>query len=366
MNNTIPAEIVSLRDYWRVAKSRLDEQAWAYFSGGAEQERGMKKNEQAFEQFEIMPRVLRDLSVGSTQVRIHHRTYAYPIFLAPVAWQRWAHPLGEQAVAQAAAAMRTPFMLSMQSTCSLEELRAAAPQAELWVQWYWHNDTRATESLWQRCVHHDVAAIVLTVDAPIQGMRYREQRAGQMRPAHLQTPLLAEFNSVSPPHAPAGHSPIFGTGWMQHAPNWQTIQQFIQACPMPVWLKGIVHPDDARLAVEVGAAGLIVSNHGGRQLDALPASLSALPAVAAAVQGRIPIILDGGVRSGSDVFIALALGAQAVAVGRPYIMALAVGGAPAVAHVLHLLRTELEIAMVLAGCAQIEHITRESIQQRSY
>lgn len=363
--DAIPADVVSISDYWPHARMRMDEAAWAYFSGGAEHEVGLEKNQQAFKRYEIIPRVLQDLSAGNTQIQIHTKTYEYPIFLAPVAWQRWAHPQGELASARAAAAMGSPLMVSMQSTTSLEEIRAAAPQAELWLQWYWHPDSAATEALWQRCVQAKVSAIVLTVDAPIQGMRYREQRAGSNRPAHLQTPLLDDFTPLGQHFAPAGQSPIFGAGLTQHMPRWQEVQAFIQACPVPVWLKGILHPDDARLAVEVGAAGVIVSNHGGRQLDAFPASLNALPAVASAIQGRVPVIFDGGVRSGSDVFIALALGAQAVAIGRPYVLGLAVGGAAGVAHVLHLLRTELEIAMVLAGCPQIKQITQERLQVQS-
>lgn len=357
----IPADVVAVRDYWPYAQARLEAPAWAYFSGGAEQERGLEKNLQAFADYEIIPRVLQDMTQGSTQIDLNGRAYAYPIFLAPVAWQRWAHPEGELATAQAAAAMGAPFMVSMQSTSSIEEIRAAAPQAELWLQWYWHHDRTATEALWQRCVQAEVTAIVLTLDAPVQGLRPREQRAGQHRPAHLHTPHLDGFNGAAQHFAAAGQSPIFGAGLMRSAPRWHEVQAFIEACPLPVWLKGVMHPDDARLAVEVGAAGVMVSNHGARQLDAFPAPVHCLPAVVSAVQGRLPVVLDGGVRSGSDVFIALALGAQAVAIGRPYVMGLAVGGAAGVAHVLHLLRTELELTMALSGCAQIEQISCERL-----
>lgn len=357
----IPADVVTVTDYWPYAQAQLDEAAWAYFSGGAEKERGLEKNQQAFAHYEIIPRVLQDLTAGSTHIQFNERSYAYPLFLAPVAWQRWAHPDGEQATAQAAAAMNTPFMVSMQSTTSLEAIRAAAPQAELWLQWYWHDDWAATEALWERCQHAQVSAIVLTLDAPIQGMRYREQRAGQTRPAHLQTPLLNDFETPAQHLAAAGQSPVFGTGLMHGAPRWPQVQAFIEACPLPVWLKGVLHPDDARLAVEVGAAGIMVSNHGARQLDAFPAPLRCLPAVVSAVRGRVPVVLDGGVRCGSDIFIALAQGAQAVAIGRPYVMGLTVAGAAGVSHILHMMRTELEVTMALAGCAQITDITAERL-----
>lgn len=357
----IPADVVAVTDYWPYARAQLDGAAWAYFSGGTEKGLGLEKNCQSFARFEIMPRVLQDLTTGSTQFQMNGQSYAYPVFLAPVAWQCWAHPKGEVATVQAAAAMNTPFMISMQSTTNLEAIRAAAPQADLWLQWYWHDDWAAVKTLWQRCLQAQVKAIVLTVDAPVQGMRHDEQRAGQIRPAHLHTPLLDGFEIPAQHFAAAGQSPVFGAGILHTAPKWAQIQAFIEACPLPVWLKGILHPDDARLAVEVGAAGIMVSNHGARQLDAFPTPLRCLPAVVSAVQRRIPVMLDGGVRRGSDVFIALAHGAQAVAIGRPYIMALTVGGAAGVAHVLHMIRTEFEITMALAGCAQIVDITAERL-----
>src|SRR5699024_5281215 len=174
----IPADGVTGTDYWPYAQAQLDEAAWAYFSGGADKERGLKINQPAFVHYELIPRVLQYLPAGGTHRRFNERSYAYPLFLAPVAWQRWAHPDGEHATAQAAAAMNTPFMVSMQSTTSLEAIRAAAPQAELWLQWYWHDDWAATEALWERCQHARVSAIVRTLAAPTPGTRCREQRGG--------------------------------------------------------------------------------------------------------------------------------------------------------------------------------------------
>jgi len=360
-HDRVPNDVVSVTDYWTHAQQRLDPKAWAYFSGGAGDGQGLKKNEAAFEHYQIMPRVLQPMQKASTKVQIAGQSFAYPIMLAPVAWQGWAHPQGERASAAAAAAMGALYTISMQSNTALEDIVAAAPQGRYWFQWYWQPealDGAATQDLWQRCVAAGVEAIVLTVDAPVQGLRDQERRAGQQRPSELNTPHLEAFSStmVQGAFAQPGHSPLFGSGLLGQAPTWSQVQDFIAACPLPVWLKGVLHPDDARLAVEVGAQGVIVSNHGGRQLAALPPAIDCLAAVVEAVGGQMPVLFDGGVRRGSDALIALGLGAQMVGIGRPYVMALAVAGAAGVAHVLHLLRTELEVAMALAGCARIEQI----------
>lgn len=353
----LPADIVCVHDYWPYAKTRLSPGAWAYFNGGAQSGAGCRRNEQAFERYQIWPRVLKNMRSAHTRIELLGRSYDYPIFLAPIAWQAWAHPEGERATALAAEAMSSPFMVSMQSTTDIADLVAIAPAGRFWLQWYWQSDEQATQQLLDRCQGLGVEAIVLTVDAPVQGIRHEELRVGRKRPAHLGTPHLQGFASVDEAQARPGQSPLFATDLLQHAPDWTQVQEFIAQCPLPVWLKGILHPDDARLAVEVGAAGVIVSNHGGRQLAALPAALDCLAAVAAAVGQRVPVIFDGGIRTGSDVFIALALGAQAVCIGRPYLMGLAVGGAAGVAHVLHMLRTEFEVTMALAGCARCSEIS---------
>lgn len=355
-SDNISADIVSVADYWPHAKARLSPSAWAYFSGGAQAGAGVQRNEAAFASYPILPRVLQPMHSAHTRVQLLGETHEFPIFLAPIAWQGWAHPQGEQATALAAEAMRTPFIVSMQSTTHIADLLRVAPGGCYWLQWYWQPDEQASDRLLGQCRDLGVQAIVLTVDAPVQGIRYDELRAGRGRPADLATPHLQDFRQPEEAFAEAGRSPLFESGLLQQAPDWAQVQRFIARCPLPVWIKGVLHPDDARLAVEVGAAGVIVSNHGGRQLAALPATLQCLPGVAAAVGERIPVLFDGGIRSGSDVFVALALGAQAVCIGRPYLMGLAVGGAAGVAHVLHLLRAELEVTMALAGCARCADI----------
>lgn len=351
----IPTDIVSAKDYERYAEPRLSPMAYAYFSEGAEEERLMIKNELAYQQYQIWPRVLSDLRKAHTHLTLHERTYPFPIFLAPVAYQRLAHSEGERASALAAAAMQVPFTISMQSSIGLDVL-AEHTSGTRWLQWYWQPDQLASQQLLKKAVQAGIEAIVLTVDAPISGIRNKSQRAGFSLPTDIEAVLLKEFNLVVPSTSVAGHSPLFASGFLSYVPRWKEIERFIQECPLPVWIKGILHPGDALLALQAGAVGVIVSNHGGRVLDKAPTTIQALPAVANALEGQLPIIVDGGIRRGSDVFIALALGATAVMIGRPYIYALATAGAIGVAHLLHLLRTEFEVTMALAGCATLADI----------
>lgn len=351
----IPTDIVAAKDYERYAEPRLSPMAYAYFSEGAEEERLTIKNESAYHQYQIWPRLLSDLRKAHTHLTLHERTYPFPIFLAPVAYQRLAHPEGERASALAAAAMQVPFIVSMQSSIGLDVLAEHASGTR-WLQWYWQPDQVASEQLLKKAVQTGIEAIVLTVDAPISGIRNKSQRLGFSLPTDIDAVLLNDFNRALPPTSVAGSSPLFGSGFLHYVPRWQEVERFIQACPLPVWIKGILHPADALLAAQVGAAGVIVSNHGGRVLDKAPTTLQALTAVANVLQGQLPIIVDGGIRRGSDVFVALALGAKAVMIGRPYIYALATAGAIGVVHLLHLLRTEFEATMALSGCATLADI----------
>jgi 4-hydroxymandelate oxidase len=209
----------------------------------------------------------------------------------------------------------------------------------------------------QRAEAAGYKALVMTVDAPVNGVRNREQRAGFALPAAIRAVNLQAFPAQFSQQAVPGESPLFGTSLLANVPMWEDVAWLCRATTLPVILKGILSPDDALQAIDVGAAGIIVSNHGGRVLDTVPATIEALPAVAAAINGQIPILLDGGIRRGTDVLKALALGANAVLVGRPYAHALAAAGALGVAHMLHVLRTEFEVAMALTGCATLQDIT---------
>jgi len=351
----IPADVVAVSDYAPLARERMTEAAWAFVQGGAGDELTLRDNEDAFARLRLMPRVLHDLGGGDTAVTLFGHRYPAPILLAPVAFQQLAHPDGEAATVLAASAMHTGMVVSTQSGIALETLATQA-QAPLWFQLYIQPDRDFTARLVERAQSAGVQALVVTVDAPIHGARNREQRAGFALPPGISPVNLAGMRALPAESIHPGGPSLLQSQRVRHAPTWQELRWLRALTRLPLVLKGILHPDDARLALEEGVDAVIVSNHGGRTLDTVPASIDALPAVAEAIAGRIPLLLDGGIHRGTDVFKALALGASAVLVGRAFVHGLAAAGAPGVAHVLHLLRTELEMAMVLAGCRTLADI----------
>ena len=358
--HTIPPGLVTLADHEQHARTQLDDNAWAYFSGGAADEISLRANRSAWDALPLWPRVLRPLAGGHTRVPLLGRTLAHPILLAPVAFQRMAHPDGELAMAYAAAALGAGVVLSTQASVSLESVaQAVLPdpgRGPLWFQLYLQPDRGFTQALVQRAEAAGYEALVLTVDAPTSGVRDRERRAGFRLPPGVGPVNLAGLQAPAPSALGPGQSALFD-GLLHHAPTWDDIAWLQSITRLPVLLKGVLHPADARQAVSVGAAGLIVSNHGGRTLDTAPATVTALPRVVQAVGGAVPVLVDGGIRRGTDVLKAMALGASAVLVGRPAVWGLANAGAAGVAHVLRLLRDELEVAMALTGCATLAEAT---------
>ena len=358
--HTIPSGLVTLADHELHARTQLDDNAWAYFSGGAADEISLRANRSAWDALPLWPRVLRPLAGGHTRVPLLGRTLAHPILLAPVAFQRMAHPDGELAMAYAAAALGAGVVLSTQASVSLESVaQAVLPdpgRGPLWFQLYLQPDRGFTQALVQRAEAAGYEALVLTVDAPTSGVRDRERRAGFRLPPGVGPVNLAGLQAPASPPLSPGQSALFD-GLLHHAPTWDDIAWLQSITRLPVLLKGVLHPADARQAVSVGAAGLIVSNHGGRTLDTAPATATALPRVVQAVGGAVPVLVDGGIRRGTDVLKAMALGASAVLVGRPAVWGLANAGAAGVAHVLRLLRDELEVAMALTGCATLAEAT---------
>lgn len=356
----VSPDTASLADHEQQARLRLDDNAWAYFSGGAADEITLRANRSAWDGMVLQPHVLRPLVGGHTRTTLLGHTLAHPILLAPVAFQCMAHPDGEQATAYAAAALGAGLVLSTQSSTPLETVAEAflgdAGRGPLWFQLYLQHDRGFTRTLVQRAEAAGYEALVLTVDAPTSGARDRERRAGFRLPTGISAVNLAGL--APPPSVPlrAGQSALFDD-LLCHAPTWADVQWLQSITRLPVLLKGVLHPDDARQAAALGVAGLIVSNHGGRTLDTAPATAHALPRIAEAVQGALPLLVDGGIRRGTDVLKAIALGATAVLVGRPAIYGLAHAGAAGVAHVLRLLRDELEIAMALSGCATLAQAT---------
>lgn len=359
--DTLPPGVVTLEDHARHAHTHLDANAWAYFSGGAGDEITLRANRAAWDRISLNPRVLRAMAGGSTRVQLLGRTLAHPILLAPVAFQRMAHPDGELAMAYAAAAQSAGIVLSTQASLPIEAVAQAVrsnPQrGPLWFQLYIQQDRGFTHALVQRAEAAGFEALVLTVDAPTSGARDRERRAGFQLPAGISSVNLAGLATPAPAGLRPDQSALFD-GLLAHTPTWTDVEWLQSITRLPVLLKGILHPDDARLAQQLGVAGLVVSNHGGRTLDTVPATATVLPRIAQAVPG-MPLLVDGGIRRGTDVLKAMALGASAVLVGRPYLYGLANAGAMGVAHVLRLLRDELEIAMALTGCAQLQDASSE-------
>lgn len=350
----IPQEVAALADYEPLARERMTSSAWAYFSGGAGDEWTLRENIAAFARHRLRPRVLRDMKGGGTGIDLFGTRLAAPILLAPVAFQKLLNPDGELATVMAAGALETAMVVSTQASIRIEDIAAHAG-APLWFQLYIQPDRAFTADLVRRAEAAGYRALVVTVDAPVNGLRNREQRAGFALPPGIGPVNLAGMQP--PPPAPRG-TLLFGTPLLDLAPAWEDLAWLRGLTRLPIILKGITDPDDARRTVEAGMDGLIVSNHGGRTLDGVPASIDLLPPIAAAVNGAIPVLMDGGIRRGTDVLRALALGAKAVLVGRPYIFALAAAGAPGVAHVIRILRAELELAMALTGCRDIASIDR--------
>ncbi len=352
----IPSDVVSVPDHERMARQHLDDNAWAYFSGGAADEITLHNNRNAWDALTLWPRVLQPLAGGHTRIELLGRSLAHPILLAPVAFQRMAHPDGELAMAYAAAALGAGVVLSTQSSVSLQTVAstvlADAGRGPLWFQLYLQHDRGFTKDLVHRAEAAGYEALVLTVDAPTSGARDGERRAGFRLPAGVAPVNLADLQPPSSTPLRPGQSALFDA-LLHHAPTWDDVAWLQSITRLPVLLKGVLHPADARQAVSLGAAGIIVSNHGGRTLDTAPATATALPHVVRAVNGAVPVLVDGGIRRGTDVLKAMALGASAVLVGRPAVYGLANAGAAGVAHVLRLLRDELEIAMALTGCATL-------------
>jgi len=355
---------VNLADHERLARERLPAPAWAYLDGDAADGLTRRDNEDAWQRLRLWPRVLRPLAGGHTRCSLLGRTWPSPLLIAPTALHRLAHPDGEAASALAAGVLGAGYVLSTLSSLPLEDVaRVFLPEPQrgpLWFQLYWQPDRGLVAELLQRAEAAGFEAIVLTVDAPCQGVRDAERRSGFTLPAGVVAAHL-HGRAALPIEVPPGGSQLFD-GLLRHAPAWADIAWLRGHTRLPLLLKGVLHPADARQAAALGVDGLIVSNHGGRVLDTTPATAEALPLIAdalAAAAGPAPVLLvDGGIRRGTDVLKALALGAQAVLVGRPVLHGLAVGGAQGVAHVLRLLRDEFEAAMALTGCATLADIDR--------
>jgi isopentenyl diphosphate isomerase/L-lactate dehydrogenase-like FMN-dependent dehydrogenase len=346
---------LNVGDYEREAERLLDPGAFAYFAGGAGDERTLRDNVEAFSRRQLRPRVLVDVSQVTTETTVLGSPVSMPLLVAPTAFQRLAHPDGELATARAAASAGTVMCQSTLSSVTPGELAATAPGARLWFQLYWSSDRGFTSELLARVAESGFEAVVFTVDLPAAGRRERDLRAAFTLPDDLATPNIPESLQRQDFHAALGQL-------VDTTLTWRDLEWLRETCSLPVLLKGILSAEDALLAAEHGAAGAIVSNHGGRQLDGVAASLDALPEVVEAVGGRVEVLVDGGVRRGTDVLKALALGAQAVLVGRPALWGLAVDGEQGVRDVLDLLRAEIALGLTHLGCRSPAEVTRAHVK----
>ncbi|MGR1582915.1 alpha-hydroxy acid oxidase [Thalassobius sp. S69A] len=349
----------TLAQYETRAEQALPPAIAAYFLRGAGAGHTMQRNRDDLNAVQIVPSVLRDLRGGHTRVQLLGRTLAHPILVAPMAYQTLLHPQGEAGTAAAATAQEAGMVLSAQAAQPMAEVRAAGDACR-WFQLYWMGSRAATLTLASRAAQAGFEALVLTVDAPVSGIRDAEIETRFQLPDGLSAVNLHDLPSPSFAPLTETESALFDR--VAHVlPRWEDIAWLCENAPLPVLLKGILTPQDARNAIQAGAAGVIVSNHGGRVLDGAPSAISALPSVVRAAGGH-PVLMDGGLRRGADVFRALALGASAVLVGRPVAHGLAVAGAQGVSHVLRLLRDELEITMALTGCARLDQITGQTVR----
>jgi 4-hydroxymandelate oxidase len=336
--------------YEQAAADRMDPAAFAYVAGGAGAEVTLRRNASAWADVAVRPRVMRDMAGFSTACALPGLELQFPCLIAPMAYQRLAHAEGEAAMALAAAAQGAGMVLSCQTSVPPEQV-AVAP---FWFQLYLQPDPAVTRALAARALAAGATALVVTVDAPLNGIRNREIAAGFSLPAGIRPVMLDALPPVPPPEG----DPI--AGLLARAPGWADLAALCAESPVPVLAKGVLTPEDAVLAMRAGCAGVIVSNHGGRVLDGLPATALALPAIRAAVPG-VPVLVDGGIRSGDDMLRALALGADAVLVGRPAFYALALGGAAQVSACLRRLRDEFAVAMGLMGLRSVVEIGPECL-----
>ena len=332
------AKALSLPHFAELARDCTSAAAWARVEGGAADEITLRWNREAYDRIRLRPRVLVDVSKLDTRVALFGVEMPSPIFLSPTGGQSFVHPEGDRGVTQGAGAAQALLIISSSASLRVDEAVKAAT-GPVWFQLYVQRDREFTRDLVERVEAAGCRALCVSVDSPSHGARDREYRWK----AELPERPLPNFQ---------------GKDYLDPSVTWKDIHWLRSFAKTPVLLKGILDPDDAEMAVQVGVAGIFVSNHGARNLDTAPATIDALPVIAERVAGRVPLLVDGGIRRGTDVLKALALGASAVGIGRPYLHGLAVGGAAGVARVVEILRKEFELAMMLTGRPTIASIDR--------
>src|SRR5215813_12770660 len=352
---------LSLRELESQARQRLDPAIYDFFAGGADDELTLRANEAAFYGIQLLPRVLRGRGEPKLDVTLLGVRASMPVLIAPTAFHRLAHPQGENATARAAARAGTIMIASMAATVGIEEIAAAAravatAEPSLWFQLFLQPDLGFTTSVIRRAEAAGCTALVVSADSPSLGRRERD-----LRNRFLDLPPGLSCENMRDPANRTGpaRSIVFSPQL-----SWEHIGWLRKTTPLKIAVKGLMHPADARIAVAEGVDGIIISNHGGRQLDSVPAAIELLPEIAETVDGKIPLLVDGGIRRGTDVVKALALGASAVAIGRPVLWGLAVAGEDGVSLVLEMLRSELLRTLVFCGCGAPRDVTRDLVRVR--
>ncbi len=353
---------INVSDYEPIARERMEPSAWDYYRSGSDDEVTLRETRAAYERIQLRPRVLVDVSHCDLATTVLGTPVSMPILVAPTAYHCLANEEGECATARGAGAANTLMVVSTLATRPLDDVARAAT-GPLWFQLYVYRDRAVSEDLVRRAEASGYRALVLTVDTPRLGRRERDIRNGFGLPPGLHLANFAGKYADEPSLQP-GESGLaaYVSSLFDTSLTWEALEWLRSVTSLPVLVKGILTAEDAHLAIEHGAAGIVVSNHGGRQLDGVPPTIQALPEVVEAVGGRCEVYLDGGIRRGTDVLKALALGARAVLVGRPVLWGLAARGEDGVRHVLDLLRTELELAMALAGRPTLASIDRSVVR----
>ena len=359
----MPSKPVNVLDFEAIAREKMTASAYDYYAGGAEDEVTLGENREAFRRIALRPRVLAGTATVTTSVELLGLTLPFPIGLAPTAFNRLGHPEGEIAAVRAAGKTGTLMCCSTIASTSIEDIAAAA-SGPLWFQLYIYRDRDVTRDLVARAESAGCRAIVLTVDTPHLGRRERDMRGGFTLPAGIGIRNLERYGT---PDALRWTQSSSFTEYVHKLLDagltWDDVAWLRSITKLPLLIKGVLTAEDAALAIDAGASGLVVSNHGGRQLDGVVATIDALPAIATRAAGRVPILLDGGIRRGTDVFKALALGARAVLIGRAYLWGLVADGEAGVSRVLEMLHHELELTMALAGCPTVPSITPAHISR---
>ncbi len=361
MNDKIHA--VNLLELEGRAQRLLSQTAYDFYAGGSGDEVTLRENRAAYERITLLPRVLVDVSIRKMDTTVLGEPVSMPILIAPMAFQCLAHPEGEVATAKAAGAAETLMTLSTNATSSIEEVLAVAT-GPVWFQIYVFKDKAISAALVKRAEAAGCKAIILTVDSPVLGRRDRDARNPFKLPDNLSLKNLPPACLHKIADGMAGSALVDLASLYDPALTWKDIEWLAGITKLPVLVKGILRADDALLAIEHGVSGIIVSNHGARQLDTTPATISVLPEIADAVAGKVELYIDGGVRRGTDVLKALAYGARAVFVGRPILWGLSVAGESGVTSVLEMLRQEFDLTMALCGCPTLTAITRDLVRQR--